>query len=79
MVHDAIAYAPYELRFINQTYTAYELSESLNYPYLNHLSQEQEHIFFLRWQQSEVIIGVRVTLITVVSSHINFTLTPIII
>ncbi|MDM8562685.1 hypothetical protein QUF54_04950 [Candidatus Marithioploca araucensis] len=24
-VHDAIAYAPYELRFINQTYAAYEL------------------------------------------------------
>ncbi len=25
MVHDAIAYAPYKLQFINQTYTAYEL------------------------------------------------------
>jgi hypothetical protein len=25
MVHDAIAYAPYELRFINQIYAAYEL------------------------------------------------------
>jgi hypothetical protein len=24
MVHDAIAYAPYELRFFNQAYTAYE-------------------------------------------------------
>jgi len=24
MVHDAIAYAPYKLPFINQTYTAYE-------------------------------------------------------
>ena len=25
MVHDAIAYAPYKLQLINQTYTAYEL------------------------------------------------------
>jgi len=35
MVHDAIAYAPYELQFINQTYTAYEL--------LNHFLLRIQH------------------------------------
>jgi hypothetical protein len=33
MVHDAIAYAPYKLQFINQTYTAYEFTVANTHNY----------------------------------------------